>query len=166
MKNVWLAILALAFASTGALAYQNQGGNPGVVHDAQFKPVIKSAVAGVSDAIASGGEVLSYSAVNDGYTVTRVGTTSALGSGLLACVSKAAVATGDLAAHLCQTQGYAEVKWDATTVEWYRGDMLCANSVGAVVNCNAAGSHSGIISLENKNRGDSGAAMKVLIKLQ
>lgn len=165
MKKIVLVAL-VALVGLGAEAYQNQGGFPGTVDDAVFKPVVKSAVAGVSDAIASDNEVLSYSAANDGYTVTRVGSAGSFASNLIACVPKEAIATGDTAAHLCQVKGFARVKWDATgNAPFYRGQRLCANSVGAAVNCGAVASASGVISLED-HTGGSGDALPVLLDLQ
>lgn len=164
MKKFVLIALA-ALLPFSVVAYQVQKGAPDSAAVAEFKPVKKSTVAGVSDQIASGGEVLSYSAANDGKTVTRVGSGTALTGNVIACVAKESVATGDEGYHLCQTRGYALVKWDASSLEWARGESLCVNSVGAAVNCNGAGSKTGVIALEAKGRGTSGDAMPVMLKL-
>jgi hypothetical protein len=168
MKTKVLVALAALLLPISGYAYQIQGGAPDKVPNALFKPVLKSTVAGVSDQIASGGELLSYSTADaDGKTVTRVGEGTGVGKGsLIACVSREAVATGDSAYHLCQTMGYAAVKYDASSLEWAAGEQLCANSVGAAVNCAAASSKSGVISLETKPRGTSGGALRVMLKLE
>ncbi len=166
MKNKILALMVAAlFVPAYAFAYQVQAGDPGTAGVKEFKPVVKSAAASVSDAVLAAGELLSYSAAADGKTVTRVSDGTVLKSGLLACAAKEAIATGDVAYHLCQTRGYAEVKYDATSLEWAAGESLCVNSVGAAVNCNAVGSKSGVIALEAKARGLSGSNLKVMLKL-
>lgn len=168
MNKTLLVALVLLLAPGMGHAYSVQAGAPDKVPSAIFKPVLKSTVAGISDQIASAGELLSYSTSDaDGKTVTRVGEGTGVGKGnLVACVARDSIATGDTAYHLCQTMGYAAVKYDATSLEWAAGEELCANSVGAAVNCNAASSKSGVISLETKPRGTSGAALRVLLKLE
>jgi hypothetical protein len=166
MNKKFLALcLAALLVPVGAFAYQVQKGDPDTAGIKEFRPVKKSAVAGVSDAILAAGELLSYSAAADGNTVTRVGDGTVLKGGLIACAAKEAIATGDTAYHLCQTRGYATVKYDATSLEWDDGESLCVNSVGAAVNCAAAGSKTGVIALEAKARGTSGSDLKVMLKL-
>lgn len=162
MKNVFLT-LALLLASVNASAYQTVvGADPSATPDAEFKPVLKSAVAGVSDAVAIG-DLLQYSAANDGYTVTRVGSgaASTASAHLIVGVSKDAIASGDTAYHLAQVRGYATVKYDAT-VAIVRGDYLCINAVGAAVSCLHIASASKVVALEAKASG-TGTDLKVIL---
>lgn len=162
MKNVFLA-LALLLSSVEASAYQTiVGADPAVTPDAEFKPVLKSAVAGVSDAIAAG-DLLLYSAANDGYTVTRVGAGAADDDSahLIVGSARETIASGDTAYHLAQVRGYATVKYDAT-VAIARGNHLCVNAVGAAVACLHFASGSKVTALEAKASG-TGTDLKVIL---
>jgi hypothetical protein len=163
MRNLLVA-LAVLLAPAGALAYSSPTGNdPANSPTKEYKPIAKSAVAGVSDAI-SAGDLLLYSVANDGYTVTRVGSgaNDVNSSRLIAGVSKDAIATGDVGYHLVQTRGYATVKYDASSVPINRGQSLCANSVGAAVLCTVVSSADKVIALEAKTSG-TGTDLKVLL---
>lgn len=168
-----LIILAALLLPVGAFAYvTSAGSDPSVTPDKEYKAGVKSVVAGISDKIAAEGELLTYTSSNDGYTVTRVGAggTSVWGSRGIAGVATKIVATGDTGYFLMQTRGYATVKYDASVGAQHpsagivRGDVLCANTVGAAIPCLHAASASKVIALEAKDNGTTGSNLKVLIR--
>lgn len=145
----------------------------------EYRVGVKSVTAGYSDAIAVG-DVLSLDIVNtnDGYTLTRVGANTNLGSGINACVATKAIATGNTALFRCVSRGYVNVSYDATTAIT-AGQKLCANAAGAAVTCagcvvtgtgsgtndcrfGTASGNAAIISLEAKASG-TGTNLKALV---
>lgn len=150
MKNVFLFLALVAFlAPKASFGYSSQAGNlpSSTTPEIETKSVIKKG----SDAAYAAGIILSYdSASVDGFTVTNVGAASAVGSRLIACVTKVAHATGSSALP-CVTRGYvAAVSYDTTvdSLQIARGEPVCPGLLGVARNCNAAASTSRVISLD------------------
>lgn len=179
MKLISTLVIGLLL-SLGAFAYNSPtGADPkNENHDQEYKAVVKSAVATISDAV-SKGHILSYTSVADGYTVSRVGENTVLGTNKIACVAGVDIATGDVGYARCVTKGFVDfLRYDATTAI-SAGSKLCVNSVGAAVVCAAcdnstgnnsckhgnATAESGIVALEAKASG-TGSNLKALINLK
>lgn len=165
-----LIVLALAvFLSANAFGYSTPVGSDPIqgTHDQEFKQIVKSTVSGESSSITRG-NVLSYAAVVDGYTVTRIGAaaTSVTGQALVACIAARDVATGNVNYVPCVTKGFVDfLKYDAT-VAIVAGAKLCTNTEGVAVACNnPAASASSIIALEAKASG-TGSNLKAMVNLR
>lgn len=136
MKKTSLVIALLCWS---AIAFGYNSGTADPVdgyHDREFRTVVKSTTAGVSDAIGVG-DVLSYDTTNnnDGYTVTRVGSNTGLGASKIACIAVQAIATGDTSQHRCISKGYVDFTNWSSTVAFSAGQKLCANTSGQAVTC-------------------------------
>ncbi len=175
-------IMLLGLFAVPSYGYQNSGSvrpNDGSFNR-QFAHVRKTEDAGESDAIVRG-DILSWDAsVADGYTVTRVGANTAIGSNAMVCIALNPIATGDVRIHRCLVKGFVDefLSWDATTA-FLQFDRLCANASGQAVKCAAcdtgtgandcihgnATENSGIISLRAEP-GASGTNLKAHVNFR
>lgn len=135
--------------------------------DYETKAVVKSTVAGVSGVV-SKGLILQYTAIADGYTVSRNVSRSVPQERLLACMALDSIATGDTGYHRCLTRGFAKVQFNAVrpiTV----GVPACVDTNGLVDGCDLANGEStvntGIIPLESKGVGVTGSFLKVMLDM-
>ena len=143
------------------------GTTDGGYGDYETKAIVKSTVAGKSGLV-SKGLILQYTAIADGYTVTRNITRSLPQMRLLACMAMDDIATGDNAYHRCMTRGFAKVRYNAT-YPITLGIPVCVNTDGLVDGCAngdpEATINTGIIPLESKPVG-SGDYLKVMLDLR
>jgi hypothetical protein len=181
MKNKFLLLAGLAlvagpilvperaygYASADGVDPRNSEGN--LAGDVETKQVVKSAVAGSSEALIAGIFVAYDQTADDGYTVTRAVTQSAAGHKRLACLMVVDVATNDTNYHRCITRGFAKVRYRAANFTIEDGRPACVDAAGYVRGCNLsiaeATANTGIIPLETKSAGD-GTDLKVMINLQ
>ncbi len=185
MKNSLILALGLLLAAphfleTPAHAYssnvgtdpkESDGGTGNAGYgDLETKTIVKSAVAGESASIAAR-RVLAYAqTADDGYTVTRMVTRSAVGFRRLACVSLDDIASGDTSYHRCITKGFVRLKYDASTFPIEDGVAACVNQEGIVTGCNLsvageATANTRIVPLEAKTSG-TGDYLRAMINLQ
>ncbi len=179
MKKLILTLLVGMSLSGLAEAYSsNVGADPvNASPDIETKAVKKSVEAGQSASV-SVGHILSYSSANDGYSVTRIGANTPIGTNRNACVADRAIATGNTGYVTCITKGLVNVKYDAT-VAIVAGMKLCSDTEGVGVVCagsstdpssplsltkGQATANSGIIALESAASGTG--TMKAIINLK
>lgn len=175
-----LALLSPTVITQKAEAYSSGTGvdpkndDPGYgrtgLGDYETKVYVKSATAGASDAITAGNVLLYDETADDGYTLTRVGTSNSYGhQSKTACVALDDVATGDTAYHRCITKGFVRVQYDATTFPIEDGRQACVNTEGEVRGCDLskpeATANTGIIPLEAKSSG-AGLYLRAMVNMK
>lgn len=140
MKKILFGILAVVFTTATAHAYTSGQANPIAYgsYDQEYRTVVKSTTAGVSDAIVVG-DILSYDITNnnDGYTVTRVGSNTVNGVNAVACIATQAIATGNIQEFRCISKGYVPAisyVGDGTNAI-VANQKVCANSSGQATTC-------------------------------
>lgn len=175
-----VALMAVTFSGKAFGYASGQSNPPGGSPEREYRVVVKSASAGLSDAVSKGNILKFETAANDGYTVTRVGANNVATTSLIACIAEKAIATGNDAGVRCISKGYVDfVTYDASGGYGIRaGQKLCMNAVGNAVACaacdNALGyvnscwlgtatANSPITALEAKAPGTTGSDLKVYI---
>jgi hypothetical protein len=178
MKHLILALIMGLTLSGAAHAYSSNAGADPVNDspDIETKAIVKSRVSGESSSV-SVGHILTYAAINDGYTVTRIGANTPFGTNKIACVADRAIASSDTGYFTCITKGLVNVKYDAT-IAITAGMKLCSNAEGVAVSCagpvngsatlspafGSTTANSGIVALETAASGTG--TMKAIVNLQ
>lgn len=160
---------AHAYSSVTGADPRNGSGNFG--QEIETKQIVKSGVAGASQALIPGVFVMYDKNTIDGYTVTRAISQDQYGIHAAACLNLEAVATGDTQYHPCAVKGLVFVQYDGSgaTTPIEQGRPACFRSDGVLRGCYLANAieatgNSGVVPL--KSATDSGSALPVIINLQ